>query len=75
MTIHLLVFHPRLLSLAWLRSVAYFVVLYYSLWAVADLVILQFGADWGYGLRIVPNLLYDGGAHRSHRMERVSSAQ
>ena len=36
-------------------------VLYYSLWASADLLILTTGLDLGYGLRVVPNLLYYGG--------------
>jgi hypothetical protein len=42
--------------LAWLCS---YVMLYYALWAVADVLILS-GADFGYGLRVLPNLLYYG---------------
>ncbi len=36
-----------------------FVAAYYFLWASADIVILA-GKDWGYLLRVVPNLLYYG---------------
>ena len=45
----------------WLRSVSWFVILYYSLWASADAIILTTGSDLGYLLRVVPNLLYYGG--------------
>ena len=38
-----------------------FVLLYYGLWAASDVVILATGADVGFGLRVVPNLLYYGG--------------
>lgn len=48
-------------SLPWMRSVSRFVVVYYSLWAGADLVILISGSDLGYLLRVLPNLLYYGG--------------
>jgi len=43
----------------YLRAVLGFVVLYYALWALADVVTLG-GGDWGWGLRIVPNQLYYG---------------
>ena len=36
-------------------------VLYYGLWATADLLILGTGSDLGYLLRMLPNLLYYGG--------------
>jgi hypothetical protein len=45
----------------WVRAVGGCVVAYYGLWAAADAVILFAGADLGYGLRVVPNLLYYGG--------------
>ena len=45
----------------WLRSVCRFVLLYYGLWATADAVILATGSDLGFGLRVVPNVLYYGG--------------
>lgn len=35
------------------------VVAYYVLWAAADVIILS-GRDWGWGVRLVPNLLYYG---------------
>ena len=44
----------------WLRGITSFVMLYYGLWALADIAILT-GADAGYALRVVPNLLYYGG--------------
>ena len=45
----------------WLRRVSRFVVLYYSLWAASDVILLATGSDLGYALRVVPNLLYYGG--------------
>jgi hypothetical protein len=45
----------------WVRAVGVCVVAYYGLWAAADAAILFAGADLGYGLRVVPNLLYYGG--------------
>jgi len=62
-----LVFHllPRRVGIArvavrrMLRRVLGVVVLYYGLWAVADVLILA-GRDWAWGLRILPNLLYYG---------------
>jgi hypothetical protein len=56
-----------ILALAWrawlvpghgyLRAVLAYVAAYYVLWAAADVLILA-GADVGWGLRVVPNLLY-----------------
>ncbi len=46
---------------AWLLRVSRYVSVYYALWALADLVILaapSHVADWGYALRIIPNLLH-----------------
>ena len=43
----------------YLRAVLAFVVLYYVLWAVSDVVTLS-GYDWGWGLRMLPNQLYYG---------------
>lgn len=40
-----------------LGDVADYVIVYYALWALADVVILG-GGDWGFGLRVVPNQLY-----------------
>ena len=57
----LLRFHPSARSVPWIRSVSYFVMLYYAVWASADLVILATGSDFGFGLRVVPNVLYYGG--------------
>ena len=51
----------RLREAPWLRRVGWFVVLYYGLWASADLVILATGSDLGFALRVVPNVLYYGG--------------
>lgn len=42
---------------AWLDQLTHYALTYYGLWAIADLFILS-GADAGYGLRVVPNLLY-----------------
>lgn len=42
---------------AWLNSVCQYVLVYYGLWATADLVILA-GVDAGFGLRVIPNQLY-----------------
>jgi hypothetical protein len=61
LTLALLAWHPRMRGLAWTRGVARFVLLYYGLWATADTIILFGGADWGFALRVVPNLLYYGG--------------
>lgn len=43
----------------YLGAVAGIVIAYYALWATADVIILS-GADSGWALRIVPNLLYYG---------------
>jgi hypothetical protein len=43
----------------YLRAVLAFVVLYYALWALSDVVTLS-GYDWGWGLRMLPNQLYYG---------------
>lgn len=57
----LLRIHPGLRRTPWLRSLTAYVMLYYTLWATADVVILATGSDLGFGLRVVPNLLYYGG--------------
>lgn len=44
--------------LAYLRSVATYVALYYALWASADVIIQVLGLDVGWALRVVPNQLY-----------------
>jgi hypothetical protein len=44
----------------WLRWVTAFELLQYLSWACADGLILQ-GSDAGYGLRLLPNLLYYAG--------------
>jgi hypothetical protein len=44
----------------WLMAVAGYGMLYYALWASADVLILS-GLDLGFGLRVLPNLLYYGG--------------
>jgi hypothetical protein len=43
------------------RAVSWFVLLYYALWAATDAILLATGADFGYALRVIPNLLYYGG--------------
>ena len=53
--------HPGSAEGRWARGVGRFVLLYYGLWATADAIILGLGADAGYALRVVPNLLYYGG--------------
>ena len=53
--------HPGLGGNAWLRRLSRFVLLYYGLWAAADSVLLLWGSDWAYGLRVIPNVLYYGG--------------
>lgn len=45
----------------WTRLVTLFGVFYYGLWAFADAIILFTGADEGFLVRILPNLLYYGG--------------
>lgn len=57
--------YPRRLAPAtsavrrWLFAVTHFELATYALWALADIVILA-GADAGFALRIVPNVLYYG---------------
>ena len=53
--------HPNLRRAPWLRDLSRFVMLYYGLWAAADVWILATGSDLGFALRLVPNLLYYGG--------------
>ncbi len=48
----------RPLRLAYLRSVATYVAVYYALWASADVLIQILGLDVGWALRVVPNQLY-----------------
>lgn len=48
-------------SLRWTRRVTRFVIAYYALWAAADAIILTTGADAGFLLRLLPNVLYYGG--------------
>lgn len=61
LTLALLRWHPKARALPWVRAVSRFVLLYYGLWAAADLVLLATGADVGFALRVVPNVLYYGG--------------
>ena len=44
--------------LAYLRSVAGYVAVYYALWAGADVLIQIFDLDVGWALRVIPNQLY-----------------
>lgn len=41
----------------WAKGIFAFVLVQYLLWAAADVVILS-GADVGYGLRLIPNIMY-----------------
>lgn len=41
----------------WIRAIGVFELGFYVLWATADVVILS-GHEWGYLLRMVPNILY-----------------
>jgi hypothetical protein len=61
LTAALLRWHPAVGSVPWLKPVSCFVLLYYALWASADLIILSTGSDLGFLLRVLPNLLYYGG--------------
>ncbi|MEZ4271088.1 MAG: hypothetical protein R3C68_06545 [Myxococcota bacterium] len=45
----------------WTRRVTLLVIGYYALWATADAIILSSGADAGFLLRVLPNVLYYGG--------------
>ena len=61
LTLCLMRFNANMRRVAWVGRVSRFVIVYYSLWATADLIILTTSADLGYLLRVVPNLLYYGG--------------
>jgi hypothetical protein len=61
LTIALLQLRDDLRENAWMCRVSRFVIVYYSLWASADVLILVIGTDLGFALRVVPNLLYYGG--------------
>jgi hypothetical protein len=61
LTLALLRWHPHARELPWVRAVSRFVLLYYTLWAAADALLLATGSDLGYALRVIPNLLYYGG--------------
>ena len=61
LTATLLRVHPNARENPWLRSVARFVMFYYALWAIADIILLWTGSDLGFLLRVLPNLLYYGG--------------
>lgn len=52
--------HPGVRAAPWIRALSRFVLLYYGLWAAADVLILA-GLDAGFALRVVPNVLYYGG--------------
>ncbi|MFN2377131.1 MAG: hypothetical protein ABR538_11380 [Candidatus Binatia bacterium] len=41
-----------------LEAVAGYAAVYYALWATADVLILVFGLDVGWALRVIPNQLY-----------------
>lgn len=41
-----------------LQAVATYAAVYYALWASADVLILAFGLDAGWALRVIPNQLY-----------------
>ncbi len=43
----------------WLRATLAFVVAYYVLWLGSDALVVS-GREWGWGLRLVPNVLYYG---------------
>ena len=61
LTATLMAFHSGTAVGRWPRVVSRFVLLYYGLWACADAIILLTGADVGFALRVVPNVLYYGG--------------
>jgi hypothetical protein len=48
----------RATRLAYLRSIASYVAIYYGLWASADVLIQVLGLDVGWALRLIPNQLY-----------------
>jgi hypothetical protein len=43
----------------WLYEIAHFEIALYALWVIADVIIMA-GADAGFALRIVPNVMYYG---------------
>ena len=47
--------------LGWTRRVTQYVLAYYALWILADVLILFLHLDVGYLVRVVPNVLYYGG--------------
>jgi uncharacterized membrane protein YpjA len=61
LTLTLLRVHENVRTNPWVKRVAHFVVIYYGLWATADLIILTTGADIGFAVRVLPNVLYYGG--------------
>lgn len=61
LTLALLRFNENVRGNAWVSRIARYVIVYYSLWATADVFILATGADVGYLLRVIPNVLYYGG--------------
>jgi hypothetical protein len=61
LTLALLRWHSGPRRAPWLVPVARFVLLYYGLWAGADLLILTTCSDLGFLLRVAPNVLYYGG--------------
>ena len=61
LTLTLLRVHENVRTNPWVQRVAHFVVIYYGLWATADLIILTTGADIGFAVRVLPNVLYYGG--------------
>jgi len=48
-------------AVRWTRRVTLFVLIYYGFWAFSDAIILCSGADAGFLVRVVPNVLYYGG--------------
>jgi hypothetical protein len=42
----------------WLKTIALFELGFYALWVAADVIILFTGHEWGYLLRLAPNILY-----------------
>ena len=61
LTLVLLRMHSCVPEVPWLVPVGRYVILYYGLWATADAILLATGSDLGFGLRVVPNVLYYGG--------------
>lgn len=50
---------PRRFELhQYLRALVHYVIVYYALWAAADLLIVVGGMDAGWALRVIPNQLY-----------------